>query len=223
MGQKIERVVVMGAGGVGWWLVTALMRDTKGAQIEVRDNDTFQGGFGAGRLPIQEDPTTYKVRALEGWIEMSMGDSGPKVIPSKIYPWNIVWGPETLLVDCTDMELSSRKLIWEEARRQGIQLLRVSYDGNGVIVVTRGLPLSDRPGGGYALVPSMAQAIAAGGLGAMAVHLLLEGKEVGEIAVQLPVTEEVPVASRTNPYEEAFSARVPLIKWVDDIIGEPYV
>lgn len=194
MGQKIERVVVMGSGGVGWWLVTALMRDTKGAKVEVWDNDTFQGGMGAGRLPWQENPEEYKVQALEGWVEMAMGDSAPKTYASRLYAWQVSdWGPETLLVDCTDMELSNRRNIWTEARKQGMQLLRVSYDGNGVVVVTRGLPLSDRPGGGYALVPSMAQAIAAGGLGAMAVHLLLEGKEVGEIAVQLPIMEPEPI------------------------------
>ena len=223
MEQKFERVIVMGAGGVGWWLVTALMRDTKGAQVEVWDSDTFQGGMGAGRLPIQEDPTTYKVWALEGWVEMSMGDRGPKVRASKLHPWNVVWGPETLLVDCTDMELSVRRTIWQEARRRGVQLLRVSYDGNGVVVVARGLPLSDRPGGGYALVPSMAQAIAAGGLGAMAVHLLLEGREVGEIAIKLPIME-VPDIPPTNPYEVAFNAPIPFLNHLseDDGAQHPY-
>lgn len=199
MGQKIERVVVMGAGGVGWWLVTALMRDTKGAQVTVWDDDTFSGGMGAGRLPIQEDPQTHKVRALEGWVEMAMGDSAPEMVVSCLYPQHTTkMGPETLLVDCTDMDIITRREIWAEARKKGTQLLRVSYDGNGIIVVARGLPLSGRPGGGYALVPSMAQAIAAGGLGAMAVHLLLEGKEVGEIAIQLPITEEVPNVQAAN-------------------------
>lgn len=199
MGQQIERVVIMGSGGVGWWLVTALMRDTKGAQVEVWDNDTFQGGMGAGRLPWQESPEQFKVEALEGWVEMAMGDTAPKIRAMRLYAGHVSsWGPETLLVDCTDMELSERRSIWAEARQRGVQLLRVSYDGNGVVVVARGLPLSDRPGGGYALVPSMAQAIAAGGLGAMAVHLLLEGKEVGEIAVQLPISEEVPNVQAAN-------------------------
>lgn len=224
MRQKIERVVVMGSGGVGWWLVTSLMRDTKGAKVEVWDDDTFQGGMGAGRLPWQENAGQYKVRALEGWVEMAMGDSAPRICINKVYPWYVEgWGPETLLVDCTDMDLAVRREIWASARKEGVQLLRVSYDGNGVIVVTRGLPLSDRPGGGYTMVPSMAQAIAAGGLGAMAVHLLLEGKEVGEIAVQLPVME-APVTPPSNPYEEAFNAPIPFLNHFAEYDGaqHPY-
>lgn len=192
--RKIDKVIVMGAGGVGWWLVTALMRDTKGAQVEVWDNDTFEGGLGQGRLPWQENKAQYKVRALEGWVEMAMGDRAPEVKVSRVRATEVVQTRDRsneLLVDCTDMDLETRRAIWANARQAGMQLLRVSYDGNGVIVVARGLPLAGRPGGGYALVPSMAQAIAAGGLGAMAVHLLLEGKEVGEIAVQLPIVEEV--------------------------------
>lgn len=188
--RKIEKVLILGAGGVGWWLVNALMRDTKGAQIEVWDDDTFEGGMGQGRLPWQEDKEQYKVRALGGWVEMAMGDRAPKTVISKIQSWQLIGGPETLLVDCTDMALHGRRPIWDRARELGMQLLRVSYDGNGVIVVARGLPLAGRPDGGYQLVPTLPQAQAAGGLGAMAVHLLLEGKEVGEIAVQLPLTEE---------------------------------
>lgn len=190
--RKINKVVVVGAGGVGWWLVNALMRDTKGARVEVWDDDTFEEGFGAARLPWQENLQQTKVRALEGWVEMAMGDMAPATYETRFH--GDVWTgdpTETLVVDCTDAPPSERREIWEACRNAGATMLRVSYDGNGVIVIARGLPLSDRPGGGYTRIPSLAQAQAAGGLGAMAVHLLLEGKEVQEIAVQLPVAEEV--------------------------------
>ena len=182
MTNEIKRVVVMGAGGVGWWLVTALCREPMGREIVVYDDDTFEGGQGAKRLPWQTDPGQFKVDALRRYVRVVMGDNPPRVFCHRLTSETVqaLFGPTELVVDCTDMGLETRRPIWQSLQEAGVRMLRVSYDGNGVIVIARGLPLSSRPGGGYALVPSMAQAMAAGGLGAQAVHKLLKGEEVGD-------------------------------------------
>lgn len=193
MTSEIKRVVVMGAGGVGWWLVTALCREPMGREIVVYDDDTFEGGQGAKRLPWQTDPGQFKVDALRRYVRLVMGDAPPVVYAGRLTS-DLVQSVEafpkdywatSLVVDCTDMDLSRRIDIWKALKGYETQMLRVSYDGNGVIVIARGLPLSSRPGGGYALVPSMAQAMAAGGFGAMAVHKILKGEPVGDQEIQI--------------------------------------
>lgn len=198
MGSEIKRVVVIGAGGVGFYLVAAMRRDRPDVELIVYDDDSFEGGNGYRRLPKVSNPATKKVDFLKGWVRMVMGDVPPVVFSSKLTPEEVQdgsWGEgfwkETLVVDASDMGLETRRPLWQSLRDEGAQMLRVSYDGNGIVVIARGLPLSSKPGGGYALVPTMAQSFAAGGLGAMAVQLLLEGKEVRDYQVQLPVVEGV--------------------------------
>lgn len=70
-------------------------------------------------------------------------------------------------------------------RDEGCQMLRVSYDGNGIVVISRGLPFSTNPGGNYARVPTLAQSVWAGGVGAAAVEKLLAGEEVGDYQMEL--------------------------------------
>lgn len=185
--SEIKRVVVIGAGGVGFWLSVCLRRDVPDVELIVYDNDTFEGGFGAQRLPYVANKATKKVDFLKGFVGMVMRDSAPTVYACKFDGGLIgINEPEaTLIVDASDMGLEDRRPLWAACREAGCQMLRVSYDGNGIVVVARGLPLASKPGGGYSQVPSMAQSLWAGGVGAAAVEKLLRGGAVGDYQMEL--------------------------------------
>ncbi len=183
---EIKRVVIIGAGGVGFWLTVSLMRDKPGLEVIVYDSDNFVGGFGSQRLPFVANKETKKVDFLRGFVKMAMRDEPPTVFPIKLDASMLTGLENTLLVDCSDMPLETRKPIWDAWRsREGNQILRVSYDGNGIVVVARGLPFSTNPGGNYARVPTLAQSFWAGGVGAAAVEKLLAGEEVGDYQMEL--------------------------------------
>jgi len=187
MGSEIKRVVMIGAGGVGFWMATALRRDVPDVELIVYDDDDFVGGFGAQRLPYVANKATKKVDFLKGFVRMVMRDSPPTVVDRKFDALIHLEreSSATLIVDASDMGLEVRKPMWEECRSQGCQMLRVSYDGNGIVVVARGLPLASKPGGGYSQVPSMAQSLWAGGVGAAAVEKLLRGEVVNDYQMEL--------------------------------------
>ena len=191
MSNEIKRVVIIGAGGVGFWLTVALRRDNPQLEIVVYDDDNFEGGFGAQRLPYVANKATKKVQFLNNFVQMAMRD--PALTPNAIkLSTEIVesdpaeYWAESLVVDATDMPLEPRREIWQALREAGAAMLRVSYDGNGIVVVSRGLPFATNPGGNYAIVPTMAQSQWAGGVGAAAVQKLLAGQEVGDYQMELP-------------------------------------
>ena len=184
--EKFEKVMVLGAGGVGFWMVVALARDLPQVEVEVWDDDTFEGGAGARRLPFVDRVGMKKVDFLEGFLMMTMGDG------TKVKGVGKRWtgmGDErlerVLVVDATDMELSARKEMWGRLKEKGAEVWRVSYDGNGVVAVAPGLPLIGKPGGGYGMVPTLAQSLTAGGLGAQVVRRLWMGEEVEEFEVSV--------------------------------------
>lgn len=170
-----ERVLIIGAGGVGFWLSIALSR--AGIEHSVWDNDDFQGGLGHTRLPAIENSKTKKVAYLKGFTMTAMGDEAPSVVAGKFDPAKV--GEEfmtglkgALIIDASDMGLPTRKKIWEAALEAGARMLRVSYDGTagGIVTVSEGLPFANkRTGGGYVDVPTLALSLAAGGIGATAV------------------------------------------------------
>lgn len=191
MQNEIKRVVIIGAGGVGFWLTVALRRDNPQLEIVVYDDDNFEGGFGAQRLPYVANKATKKVQFLNNFVQMAMRD--PALTPNAIkLSTGIVesdpveYWAESLVVDATDMPLEPRKEIWQALREAGATMLRVSYDGNGIVVVSRGLPFATNPGGNYAIVPTMAQSLWAGGVGAAAVEKSLKGEIVGDYQMELP-------------------------------------
>jgi len=179
--KVFTKILVVGAGGVGFHLVAALAREFHTTQIEVWDDDTLQGGNGHRRLPKSYSPTETKLNLLEGYLEFVMGDGeNVKYIPRR---WDGTEGADnqTLVVDCTDMGLEPRREMWANARAMGAELMRVSYDGNGVVVVAWGLPLSGPPGGGYSAIPNMAQSYMAAGVGAEAVlRYVVHGERVSD-------------------------------------------
>jgi hypothetical protein len=187
----IKRVIIVGAGGVGFWLTVSLMRDKPGLEVIVYDSDNFVGGFGSQRLPFVANKETKKVDFLRGFVKMAMKDEPPTVHPIRIdCDWietmdmGDYW-TNSLVVDASDMPLDARKPLWDSFRLRGAQMLRVSYDGNGIVVVARGLPFSTNPGGNYARVPTLAQSLWAAGVGAAAVEKLLAGEEVGDYQMEL--------------------------------------
>ena len=186
--SDIKRVVIMGAGGVGFWLTVALRRDQPNLEIIVYDDDDFEGGFGAQRLPHVANKKMKKVDYLNNYIQMVMRDPKIGVLAGRLTGVEVYeeYGPSDLLVDCTDMGLEARQPIWKAAREKDCNLLRVSYDGNGIVVIARGLPFSTNPGGRYSIVPTMAQSLWAGGVGAAAVEKLLKGEEVSDCQMELP-------------------------------------
>lgn len=187
---EIKRVLVIGAGGVGFWMSLALLRDLPATiDLIVVDGDNFEGGNGHRRLPRVANPATRKVDFLSGFAQVTMGLRAPTQVCPEYFEADQIetrgLGPSDLVIDATDMALDRRRPLWAALREAGCQMLRVSYDGNGVVVVARGLPLSGRPDGGYALVPNQAQSFAAAGFGAAAAIRLVKGEQVEDMDYQL--------------------------------------
>lgn len=186
--ERIKDIGVIGAGGVGFYLALILNRERFGRSLTVYDDDDFEGGRGHERLPRVHDRKTLKVNHLRNFSLMAMGDQFMTVKTEKLTPEMLKIGDWTtkLLVDCTDMAIDQRRPLYDAIVRAGAQYLRVSYDGAVGVGVFTGLPLGARPGGGYVEVPTLAQSFWAGGLGAQAVHDILNGKQVEDTLHEKP-------------------------------------
>lgn len=180
---RFDSVHVVGAGGVGWPLTVALCRESRGARIHVWDDDTFEGGNGHWRLPKVSNRTVKKVDFLKGHVRMVWGEEPPIGHAERFTGLGVGLTERSLVVDCTDCPMAEREVWWKECQGMGAAMLRVSYDGNGIVVVARGLPIW-APTGGYELIPSLAQSFLAGGLGAAAVHRLMDGGVVEDMEVR---------------------------------------
>lgn len=184
---KVRRIVVAGAGGVGFWLTVALCRDLPDYQVEVWDDDTFEGGSGALRLPRVMNPQMLKVDFLRGFVQMAMGDQSPHVFKQRLTGDLVdVWGYDrassVLVVDATDMGQTDRTELWDVLRRRDVARMRISYDGNGYVTVSHGPPIEQLGArGGYELRPSLAQSLRAGGVGAEVVAKYLRTGTFDEV------------------------------------------
>lgn len=166
---------VVGLGGVGFWLTTALVRSVSSRDVCCWDSDNLEGGFGHRRLPIAS-PQTRKTDLLRGYLLVTMGDMLPTFY-SRLFTGNIT-SPGDIVIDCTDMPLARRRVMWHRVQNRGGKLIRVSYDGrSSVVVVSNGLPFVGKVGGGYAEIPTLALSLVAGGLGAEVVRLWLGNTE----------------------------------------------
>lgn len=175
-------VIIIGAGGLGWWLTAALMRcDDLTNEFVIYDDDDFQGGNGAKRLPRPGRVDRKKVNELSGWLtEWCMGAEFKRLTAksyrfthTNLYGFNRV----ALIVDCTDAPISTRIPIYQEAWNNGIPVVRGSYDGEMITFGYRP-PDSVVDDGGYNLIPNMAVTFAAAGMVAESVRRVLKGESV---------------------------------------------
>lgn len=176
--EKIQKVVIIGAGGVGFWTTVALMRDIPlGVVVEVWDDDDLDKGNGHRRLPTTPSKFTMKVELLRYFIALTMGDRDIRPIPRRLEVDDLRGCDNrgTLFADCTDMPTDARRELVEEIRRSGGEYLRVSYDGLGVVTVSPGVPFDVRGAkGGYEVVPDLDVSFIAGGVGARAIRKAIE-------------------------------------------------
>lgn len=165
---------IVGLGGVGFWLAVGLSKLIQPDQITCWDDDTLAGGTGATRLPWGPD-SSKKTELLSGYLRMVHAAIVTPAVMERRFSGLLGVNEGDLVVDCTDMPIESRRRMWNTARNRRAKLLRVSYDGQGsVVLVSTGLPLSAPPEGGYAAVPSLALSLLAGGLGAEVVKRYID-------------------------------------------------
>jgi hypothetical protein len=201
MNPKFKQILILGAGGVGYWLAIALCRMMRGQQvaITVYDPDTFEGGDGFRRLPKPLKDNSTKVSLLKTMVSWSMGDPLPHVhekffLPEDFGNGNQETWKQTLVVDATDMSLTKRVAIFDAAMAAGASYIRVSYDGLGIVTVSPGPPLFAEGAageGGYGKLPHIGHAMMAAGVGASAVDYYLYVGKCLELQFTIPVPEEV--------------------------------
>lgn len=189
MSTQFKRIICIGSGGVGFWLITALNRSLPhGVELIAYDADSFEGGLGHSRLPRVSNPATKKVNFLKGYSTMVMGDKAPTVVAEFFTGAEAREGD--LVVDCSDMALEPRKLMWAAAEGRGAKCIRVSYDGlNETVVVAQGLPLAHKGKSGYRERPLLDLSFAAGGIGSIVVRKMLNGELSGHIEFQISINE----------------------------------
>jgi len=176
-------VIIIGAGGLGWWLTAALMRcDDITNDFLIYDNDNFEGGNGSKRLPIPARKSTLKVNELANWMMEWTLETTPKYLrdaPRKFTAGTLKYDVDNLalLVDCTDAPISNRKEIYSTAWEHGIPVVRGSYDGE-MVTFDYVPPMSIVNDGGYNMIPNMAVTFAAAGMVAESVRRVLKGEWV---------------------------------------------
>lgn len=180
---------IVGLGGIGFWCAASLTRMVSVENITCWDDDTLAGGNGSQRLPYGMD-TTKKTGLLQGFVLMVLGGSQPPACIERRFSGLLNVNQGDLVVDCTDMAIEARRRMWTCARNRGAKLIRISYDGQGsIIIASTGLPLaSPTSQGGYAAVPSLGLSLAAGGIGAEIVKRYIENP-VESFTLHIPIQE----------------------------------
>lgn len=194
---NFSKICVIGAGGVGFWVAAALSRDMPNFPIVVFDPDTVEGS-GGKRLPIppNSDGSKLKIDVLTDFVYFTLGGGEELQALNTLLDadWMQSWVYQNpLWVDCSDMSIASRQKLFAPLIGLNGQMrnyLRVSYDGNGWAVISRGLPFGPPEAVGYTQVPTFADSLAAGGIGAAAVRQWVEfGKPPAEYQVNIKTGE----------------------------------
>jgi len=198
MNQKINRIVVAGAGA-GFWVVVGLCRalskelQMKELTIEVYDDDNLIGGTGFRRLPKAINESHYKVDLLYTHVKFVMGDVPPKIHRRKLGRDELLIGDwtTTLVLDCTDMSVVDREKWWKTLRTSGARGLRISMDGTGAAVVSPGPPIviGNDNLQGYDVPTNQGQVWRAAGQGVEAVLFLLATGETPEFQTFVPTAQ----------------------------------
>lgn len=163
---------------MGFYASLSLMKDLNGTiPVKIWDLDTFAGGNGWKRLPNPLNKNTFKVKHLKDLCQFVMRVKGPEVHTIMLTPQVLdVHCPTTmegiLVVDATDEPLPDRRKFKKLVSERGGWFMRGSYDGNGMVVLAEGLPLTKAgvTDGGYDTEPSASVAMMGGG--ALAVSIM---------------------------------------------------
>lgn len=185
--HKCKHIVIIGAGGVGFYLTLALMAEGLDQDVTVYDQDTFVGGNGHRRLPRVNNPRLKKVDMLKATCQVTFGYEMPKTVPYYFtVPDASKLNSTYLVVDASDMPFQERLSIWDAFTKTGAKGIRVSYDGNGIVCLAYGPPFSPPDDqGGYDRMPSTAQSFLAGGAGCQFIKALLNGLNPQEMQIEL--------------------------------------
>lgn len=148
-----RRIVQVGAGGIGTWVVLLAPR---GTTIFVYDDDKVEGS-NLNRAPfLLEHIGQPKVRALADLVKKY--ELGIEVIPveKRVTPTTQFPDDIELVVDVTD-RMAVRKLVARLAKAHGVPYVGLGYDGFRVTIFdydTVMASFSTSLQGGYQFVPS---------------------------------------------------------------------
>jgi len=176
-------VIIIGAGGIGFWLALAFSRmdEFDNRKIVVYDDDTLHGGNGYRRLPRTLSPSMYKVDLLAQHLSMfnSPQDTVKRFtfVKRKFSLFDISKLKARLVIDATDAKLDWRTVLYRDLEKRFIPFVRCSYDGT-VVTFSRSVPLSISNDGGYNLVPNMGVSLAAAGICAEKIRRIIVGENV---------------------------------------------
>jgi hypothetical protein len=201
--MRYLKIIIMGTGGIGFWLAWILCREfgKRGVTIDLYDPDNLEGGTGATRITGTPRTKIFKVDLCTMQIRNIMRDTVPNAYARKFTPDDLaLYGDpaHTILIDTSDGPMNERREIWDRARAMGITIVRGSYEGRteqegGVVVVADSLPFqkSGNNAGGYASRPTIAASFLAAGLMGETINELMESGVLKGIRVEIPVTPKI--------------------------------
>lgn len=198
--MRYTRIIIMGTGGIGFWLAWILCREfgRSGVTVDLYDPDNLEGGSGHTRITGSPRSKLFKVDLAAMQIRNIMRDTVPNAYARKFTPNDVEMYEEpqkVILVDTSDGPMNERSEIWAKARAAGMTVVRGSYEGRtltegGVVVVADSLPFqkSGNNAGGYASRPTIAASFLAAGLMGETINELMESGVLKGIRVEIPVT-----------------------------------
>lgn len=198
--MRYIRIIIMGTGGIGFWLAWILCREfgRRGVAIDLYDPDNLENGTGHTRITGSPRTKLFKVDLATMQIRNIMRDAVPNAYPRKFTVADVDMYDEpqqTILIDTSDGPMDERSAIYAAARAKGIMVVRGSYEGRtenegGVVVVADSLPFqkSGNNAGGYASRPTIAASFLAAGLVGETINELMESGVLKTLRVEIPVT-----------------------------------
>lgn len=201
--MRYIRIIIMGTGGIGFWLAWILCREfgRRGVTVDLYDPDNLEGGTGATRLTSSARTKLYKVDLCIMQIRNIMHDNVPNGYVRKFTPSDVELyssPSQTLLIDTCDGPIDERRATWDAARAAGMTIIRGSYEGRtesegGIVVVADSLPFkkSGDNTGGYVSRPTIAASFLAAGLLGEVINELMESGVLKGMRIQIPVTPKI--------------------------------
>lgn len=150
-----KKIVVIGAGGIGWSLVKYLVMAGIN-DITVFDHDTIE----SHNLSRLDAPLSFlsanKAVTLGKFVKQMRPDCNILAIPYKFNPDIVDLSAVDIIVDCSD-KFESQQKVQSIAKKNGVRYMKVGYNGTH-ITISNNVPEWDAtPGGtqdGYTIIPS---------------------------------------------------------------------